>query len=581
MKYKSFWNHLQLKRKILIIFLPLTMLSTIAVLTASISLIIKNGKSEALLNAQDKLLLVSNQTEQILSNIKYNIKAFSTSTTLQNAINESYPDTPYGNYMFSTSMQASIDNIMDIPSYISNGYIHTFEGKVYDIKTDEISKPTREMDDFYNKTAAQKGKIMISTTTDSSGKSALNISKSLIDIKTGRLLGILSFDIKEVLFYDAYKSVSDKDSEHFFLVDDTGRILSSDIRQELQKSVSDELLPALKQNRQNNPSLFVSQKHTLVLSSASETAAYSIVYTMNYYKIYREAVNLTLLLIFIGIVILITALLLSNILAQSLVRPITLLAAYADEAGKGNFNLQVPIDSKDEIGFLAEHFQTMNTNIKELTTCIYNEQNQKKEYELNLLQAQINPHFLYNCLDNISSLVTDKKNDTALSITYHLGQYYRTILSKGRNIITIKEELHLIRDYLEIQLVKSPALFTYSIRIDDSLKDLKILKMLLQPIVENSVIHGFTGYKENCRLTVECTLKDSTVFISITDNGRGIEKEMQELLLTPAAAAIPRHFGLKNIQERIQLKFGTAYGLTLLSESGKGTQITVSFPKTL
>lgn len=581
MKLKSFWNHLQLKKKILMVFLPLTIVSTLAVLITSISLIIKNGRAEALANAQDKLLLVSNQTDQILTNVKYNIKAFSTSPTLQNAINESYPDTAYGNYMFSTSMHASVDNIMDIPSYISSGYIHTFEGKVYDVKTDQIIEPTEEMKRYYDEIAAQKGKIIISSPDEKKGGSALNISKSLIDIKTGNLLGILSFDIKESLFYDSYKSVSDKDSEHFYLIDDTGTILSSDIRKNLQTAASEYLTYAAGQNVQSSLPLPFSHEQTLILSSRSGIADYYVVYTMNYYKIYKEAVRLALMLSAIGIAVLITALILSGVLAQSLVRPITLLAACADEAGRGNFDAFVPIHSRDEIGVLSEHFQHMNANIKELTTCIYNEQNQKKEYELNLLQAQINPHFLYNCLDNISSLVSDHKNDTALSITYHLGQYYRTILSKGRNIITIKEELHLIRDYLEIQLVKSPLLFTYSMQIEDALYDLKILKMLLQPIVENSVIHGFAGYKDHCHLSIDGFLKDSTVFLIFKDDGRGMNPKTRDILLTSSAAAMPRHFGLKNIQERIQLKFGPEYGLTIISEPDRGTQITVSFPKTL
>ena len=152
------WN---LKKKILAVFLPLLTLSTLLILVSSISLIIRNGKAEALDNAEDKLSLVSDQTDQILSNITYNIKAFSTSSALQDAIRAEYPDNAYGNYMFSSTMHNAVHNIMDIQSLISSGYIQTWNGRVFDIKTDEIRTPDGEMDARYQEIAAQKGRILL------------------------------------------------------------------------------------------------------------------------------------------------------------------------------------------------------------------------------------------------------------------------------------------------------------------------------------------------------------------------------------------------------------------------------------
>ena len=186
---------------------------------------------------------------------------------------------------------------------------------------------------------------------------------------------------------------------------------------------------------------------------------------MNYYEIYQEAFHMAMLLFIIGILVLLITIILSRFLAQSFVRPITKLAAYADEAGKGNFLAPLEINSKDEIRFLADRLQNMIIILNNSTTCIYNEQVEKMRIRIkNCCKHQINPHFLYNCLDNISSLITDDRIKTADSMIYHLGRYYRTILSKGRNIITIKEECQLISDYLEIQLIKSPELFTYTIK---------------------------------------------------------------------------------------------------------------------
>lgn len=591
MRRTYFFTNWNMKRKILTVFLPLLMLSTLLILVSSISLIIRNGKAEALNNAKDKLSLVTGQTDQILSNITYNIKAFSTSSALQDAIRAEYPDNNYGNYMFSSTMHNAVHNIMEIQSLISSGYIHTRDGRVFDIKTDEIRAPDAEMDARYREIAAEKGRILLEYPADKSGAAALTVSKSLIDIRSGSCLGILTFDIKESLFYDSYHSVSDEENECFLLIDSAGTIISSENRDELQTTASPEILGLLEgmgkpeQKTQYKSGGKIPQEttaeHMLLLSSETENGDYLVVYMMRYYRIYKEALNLALFLLIIGILVLAAGVLLSSRLAQSIVGPVIRLADYADEAGKGNFDLPVPVHSGDEIGFLAERFGVMNHNIKELTTRIYNEQTQKKEYELKMLQAQINPHFLYNCLDNISSLITDQKNETATAMVSHLGRYYRAILSKGRNIITIREELELIRAYLEIQLIRIPDLFTYEITVDEDILDFKILKMILQPIVENSVIHGFAGFKNSGRIKIEGTLQNQTVCILISDNGKGIPEGSRSSIFAPAPTAIPKHFGLKNIQERIRLKHGEKYGISIKSEQGQGTQIEVRFPKTL
>lgn len=591
MRRTYFFTNWNMKRKILAVFLPLLMLSTLLILVSSISLIIRNGKAEALNNAKDKLSLVTGQTDQILSNITYNIKAFSTSSALQDAIRAEYPDNNYGNYMFSSTMHNAVHNIMEIQSLISSGYIHTRDGRVFDIKTDEIRTPDAEMDARYREIAAEKGRILLEYPADKSGAAALTVSKSLIDIRSGSCLGILTFDIKESLFYDSYHSVSDEKNECFLLIDSAGTIISSENRDELQTTASPEILGLLEgmgkpeQKTQYKSGGKIPQEttaeHMLLLSSETENGDYLVVYMMRYYRIYKEALNLALFLLIIGILVLAAGVLLSSRLAQSIVGPVIRLADYADEAGKGNFDLPVPVHSGDEIGFLAERFGVMNHNIKELTTRIYNEQTQKKEYELKMLQAQINPHFLYNCLDNISSLITDQKNETATAMVSHLGRYYRAILSKGRNIITIREELELIRAYLEIQLIRIPDLFTYEITVDEDILDFKILKMILQPIVENSVIHGFAGFKSSGRIKIEGTLENQTVCILISDNGKGIPEGSRSSIFAPAPTAIPKHFGLKNIQERIRLKHGEKYGISIKSEQGQGTQIEVRFPKTL
>lgn len=580
MKLRKLWNSLNIKKKVLSFFLPLNILSVLLILILSISLIIQNGKKEMMQNTMEKLILVCDQTDRIISNIKYNIKAFSTSSTLQTAICTNYPDNNYGNYLFSSAMHASVYNIMDIGSLIYSGYIQTYDGKVFNIKTDEITSPTEEMNKLYDEITSKHGQLIIGMSSDTSGTIAFNISKSLIDINTGTCLGILSFDIKEDLFYDAYKTITDGYNESIFICDTEGRIISSHDRSLLQTHVSPDIWELIKDNKKSSSLLSIDNKRNLLLTQNTQLESFHVIYFTEYYNIYKEALSLALLLILIGFFILIITIFLSQVLAKSLVKPIIQLADYADATGKGNLGVEISVTSNDEIGFLANRFQQMSHNIHDLTNRIYNEQNQKREYELNLMQAQINPHFLYNCLDSISSLVNDNQREVATNMIYHLGCYYRGILSKGQNLITIQEEMQMIRDYLEIQLIKTPSLFTYSIRIEEDLKQFKILKMLIQPIVENTIIHGFVGYTDKGNIIIDVTSLKNVVTITVTDDGRGISQSTMSNLFAPNHISVPKHFGLQNVHNRIRLKYGDAYGLTISSTPNKGTKITVQFPKT-
>ena len=582
MKLKYIWNTMSLKRKIMAVFLPLVLLPFLLVLTISIVFFIQNGKEESLRNSEEKLLLVSGQAEQILSNVKYNIKAFSTSSALQNVIAESYPETTYGNYLFTTSMHSAVHNIMDISSLISDGYIQTFDGKVYDIKTDSIQIPTADMNAYYDEIVSQNGKIIMGKPMNQGGGSALNISKSLIDIDTGQCLGILSFDIKETLFFETYRSVIDEKNENFYLVDKERRIISSGKRKVLQTELSENVWKVVQRLVKTDEMKIATEDDVLVLAELLEAGEYYAVYVLDYKNIYREVTGMALIFGIIGGFVLIAAVFLTTVLARSLTKPLAILAAYVDKTGSGDFSVQLQIESKDEIGMLAERFQKMNRNIHNLTMRICNEQALKKEYELNLLQAQINPHFLYNCLDNISSLIADYKTETATSMIHHLGRYYRGVLSKGRNMITIGEEIQLLQDYMEIHLQKAPELFQYMIQIDENVAELKILKMLLQPIVENTILHGFTGYKKNRHIAIVGEQRGPVIYITVEDDGRGIQKDVLDSVFTETASVIiPKHFGLKNVQERIRLKYGEAYGASVWSEPDKGTRVTVSFPKIL
>ncbi|MEG1847734.1 MAG: histidine kinase [Lachnospiraceae bacterium] len=577
---KTFWKNLQLRHKIIILFLPINIISVLIILTISVSLIIRNSNEDVMQNTTDKLHLVANQTDSILSNLKYNIKAFSTDNTLQQTLRSTYPQTTYGKYLFATAIHSSIYNIMDIGSLITDGYIHTADNKLYDIKTDTISQnPTQEARERYTAITQKGGQIQLSPSQNPQNGSAINISKSLIDVQSGKCLGILTFDIKESLFYEAYRTLNSEDDSHFYLTDQNGMILSAQDRSLLNTKIAPQIAAYLNTDLDTQHIIELEHAKNVLLITPLVQENWYMIHTFPYSRLFTEAFHLLWFLTLIGIALICITILLATMLAKSLVRPLTSLTAFAKEVGNGNLEAHIALESNDEIGILAVQFREMVHNIKELTIDIYTEQTHKKEYELNLLQAQINPHFLYNCLDNISGLIEIQENNTAASMIHHLGRYYKAVLSKGRNIITIREELHLVKDYLEIQLIRTPLLFTYSIDIPMELKEYTILKLILQPIVENSVMHGFSGYPVHGHIVIKGWLDSDDIFIEVEDNGRGISSSLLDRIFKPSELMMPKHFGLHNIHERLQLKYGSTYGLDIQSAIDVGTTVTIHFPK--
>jgi two-component system sensor histidine kinase YesM len=206
---------------------------------------------------------------------------------------------------------------------------------------------------------------------------------------------------------------------------------------------------------------------------------------------------------------------------------------------------------------------------------VYNEQQQKKEYELSALQSQINPHFLYNTLESITSLIQLNRNDDAILVVKALAKFYRTTISNGKTIITIKEELSNIENYLIIQNIRYQHKLAYTIDIDDNILDNKIIKLSLQPIVENSIYHGIRPLKRLGHIHIIGKKYSKGIIISIIDNGIGIDPNKINIL--KKSKGNPTSFGLWSVDQRIKLYFGSIYGVKIQNVF-QGTHIDILLP---
>lgn len=268
------------------------------------------------------------------------------------------------------------------------------------------------------------------------------------------------------------------------------------------------------------------------------------------------------------------------LIAHNVTKPILHLEHKMQKVEAGDLSVSVSERSFTEIRLVSVAFNHMLARIRLLMDQVIQEQEKKRLNELNALQAQINPHFLYNTLDSIIWMEERGKSREAITMVSALARLFRISISKGRTIIFVYEEIEHVRNYLIIQKMRFKENFTYEIRMDEEARNVRTLKLIIQPLVENSISHGLdhTDFKE-LHIFISAEVDDQFLYFTVRDDGVGIPKEKADRLLdTPAGKS---GIGLKNVHERIQLICGSDYGLTITSVEGEGTTIHIRMPRNL
>jgi len=285
--------------------------------------------------------------------------------------------------------------------------------------------------------------------------------------------------------------------------------------------------------------------------------------------------------LYVFAIIIILMLFLSWYLPRHLTRPITELSKITDRVAKGDLSVRADMHTGVEVTALSDSLNALIDKMNELIEQVKNEQINMRKAEFEVLQAQINPHFLYNTLDAIVWLAEAGDRGQVINMVGNLSDFFRTSLNDGKTVISIREEIQHVNSYLNIQGVRYQDILTFEIDVPEEIMKYRIPKITIQPLVENALYHGIKNTRGGGVIRVEGTIKDSKVVISVIDNGCGMEPE--RLLKVrrgikfkkPAASEI---FGLYNVNERISLNFGPEYGIEIDSEYMKGTIVKIILP---
>lgn len=316
---------------------------------------------------------------------------------------------------------------------------------------------------------------------------------------------------------------------------------------------------------------------------------YYIYYQTQSMEMMRASLNQQVFTFIVCMILLLAALtafvaIIETRISRSISGPILGLSQVTHEIAQGDFSVRADEKGDRELGALAASVNNMAEHLSVMVMQIREDERKMRKAELRLLQEQINPHFLYNTLDAIVWMIEDGKSEQAENMVVSLSTFFRTVLSRGREFISIREEVQHIRSYLEIQKARYQDILSYEIQVAPELYPYETLKMTLQPLVENALYHGVKNKRSGGVIRISGERDGKLIRFKVEDDGIGMNAEalthLQEEIRRPCKET-DTGFGMANVNERIRMNFGADYGLMIESEEGKGTRVWVTIPAVL
>lgn len=395
--------------------------------------------------------------------------------------------------------------------------------------------------------------------------------------------GVLLVDMNYSSIEQMFNEVNDKNNgQYIYLTDSEGEIIYHPRQMQINADLYNENnLQEASYDDGVHEETFQSSSRTAILDTISyagwkmisviPSTTFSL--GMNSYRYFLAMVI---------IVVILAIILINRLVAQRISRPLTDLDEAIQTAQEGKPLIPADYDGGSRevqlLGRTLEGYRERNT---QLMQDIVVEQEEKRKSELDALQAQINPHFLYNTLDSIVWMIESERRKDAVFMVTQLASLFRISLSHGDTIITIEDELKHAENYMNIQKVRFKDSFTVSFDVDHAIEPYCTVKLIVQPILENAVYYGVKNMDEDGRINVRGWKEENDIYITVDDNGFGMPQEVVDQLLDENNKHVPHHgsgVGLINVHKRIQLRFGPQYGLKIESEADHGTKVTIHLP---
>ena len=405
----------------------------------------------------------------------------------------------------------------------------------------------------------------------------VTLSRGLQNNSTKKSEGVFFVDLNYSSISELCDSISFGSRGYIYILDEQGNLIYHPQQQLLYSGLKKERIEEVLDTKERS---FVTEDGKLYCFSKSSETGWTVVGVAYTADLLKNNEQTTRIYMISAVLILLVALALAYFLSDEITKPIKSLGNSMREVEKGNFDhVMLDVRGDNEIDRLRANFNIMTGEIKNLMEQNVEEQRQKRKSELMALQAQINPHFLYNTLDSIIWMAEWGKNKEVVLMTSSLAKLLRQSISNQNEMVCVEDEVEYTRSYLTIQKMRYKDKLEYEIQVDPEILKCRVAKLILQPLVENAIYHGIKYKEGKGKVLVEGFRREQEMILRITDDGIGMTEEQMSKLFQKRETDMRRNsVGVLNVHERIRLYYGKNYGLSFESRTGVGTKVEIHIP---
>ena len=529
---------------------------------------------------KEKFEIVSDNSQSILENSGKIAKVILTDEAIQNwFLQDSEESADQLKYKMQVEKRLDyLDALYPDKQYSS---ISVFDSYGHMVNSNSIRSEASKYEQFFNIIKENYNVKWLDLYEVSLGdyeKNGIGYIRYYGDYDSGLIKGYVLIEYQSPLLINNFAHIRYGETGSYLIADTDGnKKIEND--QDVSGNISEEeYFQWAEDNKKGGKVFRIDGKRYLVTASVIPTLDWLMIGLTPVNELTKAGKAMTQIIYVVGIIAALISTFFSLRVSHSVTKPLIYLTDTMKKFGKGDLSVRVPVLYEDEIGILSEEFNKMSEQIRQLVDQVYREQRAKRKSELAALQAQINPHFLYNTLNSVSSLIKMNCPDEAFIMIQAIGTFYRTSLSDGKTLIPLEQEITNIENYIKIQKVRYGNKIEYEIDIENEILQEWIVKLTLQPLIENSIYHGIKEMRGKGIIRIKGWKEKNKVFIQVSDNGLGIPEEKLEELFSKDYREKGSAFGLFNIQQRLQIYFGKEYGLTVESKLSQGTKATVCIP---
>jgi two-component system sensor histidine kinase YesM len=407
----------------------------------------------------------------------------------------------------------------------------------------------------------------------------ITLARTVTDLQTSRNIGMIAFSVKEE---DIRPYLAGLEGT-VYLVNREGTVVSSPAAGMIGKRLPEEIdVPHLMSERNGQHILETEDGKSIVNYDTIALNGWKLVQVVSYDTVFKEIFDIREANIEIIVVIFIVFTVITLSISYNISRPLKLLKKRMQELEDKQFYSAIAVSGPEEISSLIETYNKMVKEIRGLLAQVKEEYEQKEEMRFRALQAQINPHFILNTLNNIKWMAYIRGNGDVGDMISNLGGILEGSIGRSGSLIPLKEEIDYIENYIGLMKLKYHDKLSLMIDVAEDCKDQEVVRIMLQPVIENSLIHGIEKIDKPGLIEIKAARHEGRFVLSVSDNGPGIPadrvSELNSWLTAGSGGSLPERIGLKNVHDRIRMQYGDAYGITISGDSGNGTTVTFVLP---